>query len=573
MNPHIDKNNEQNIETANALSNKNFHQRNQNQTMSKRTFTSTTINESTTMTRNIDTNLKLRRTFFSSTIQRFQSSQKGRGGSTTVVKLSTLMTLIVSMTCLVMLLSFPLVFNESESSSHLSQLKEDLLSQGPPTSFPSECTWKCYLRQNDDLFLNSSNNKNKKEEGLDKSVSTAVNTNNVRWTEQKAIEHYLTIGYKEKRQCSCQIVLLAGPHKAASTTLQRIAVEYSKMKNVQWKWIGNGPKAFSSFVTTFYGRGNGDSNGIDNDFEHVKRTFQDEIEKHYNDGYSVILGGEAIDSVLDPTLANINESSSSSTLLNEIYSILPQRVIEHRDKLLTTLVSYRAPRVDHFKSYWKMLLDKSGETNTTTTHSTFKGTITTMDSKKFTKFVCDNLNNPTSHDQTLKYYTIDSLALAAYFLRQGLNVKLLDMSGVLAYKRIDFFSALGCDVMNLKCEMKRFNKKRQKIPLAFLQNGYGTQILNAMATPKNTRNYGNLLPKVKDWQIDKFIRHYDCAQYKVLVENESHLDILYGDKLNKTMEECTTKFSGSPPTLEEMIHNVRAVLKCNEEDSVIRIAV
>ena len=196
-----------------------------------------------------------------------------------------------------------------------------------------------------------------------------------------------------------------------------------------------------------------------------------------------------------------------------------------------------------------------------------------MDTKKFTKFVCDNLNNPTSHDHTLKYYTIDSLALAAYFLREGLNVKLLDMSGVLAYKRIDFFSALGCDVMNLKCEMKRFNKKRQKIPLAFLQNGYGTQILNAMAIPKNTRNYGNLLPKVKDWQIDKFIRHYDCTQYKVLVEHESQLDILYGDKLKKTMEECTTKFSGTPPTLEEMIHNVREVLKCNEENSVTRIAV
>ena len=139
------------------------------------------------------------------------------------------------------------------------------------------------------------------------------------------------------------------------------------MKNVHWKWIGNGPKSFSSFVTTFYGRGNG--NGIDNDFEQVKSTFQNEIAKYYNDGYSVILGGEAIDSVLDPSLSNINQSSSSSssTLLNEIYSILPQRVIEHKEKLLTTLVSYRAPRADHFKSYWKMLLDKSGETNATTT--------------------------------------------------------------------------------------------------------------------------------------------------------------------------------------------------------------
>ena len=52
---------------------------------------------------------------------------------------------------------------------------------------------------------------------------------------------------------------------------------------------------------------------------------------------------------------------------------------------------------------------------------------------------------------------------ATYFLRQGLNVKLLDMSGVLAYKRIDFFSALGCDVMNLKCFIRKSDKKDRSL--------------------------------------------------------------------------------------------------------------
>ncbi len=331
-----------------------------------------------------------------------------------------------------------------------------------------------------------------------------------------------------------------------------------------------------------------DETMVNDPFEQMRLFFKKGIEKYYDEGYSIILGGEAIDTVLDPTLSTTSTTTTSSsssssssttttsdsTLLDAIHTTLPQIVIDHKDKLLSTLISYRAPRVDHFKSYWKMTLDKS----TSSSSNQQQQTNTTVNSAIFTKHICDNLqttsslsssssssnNNNLNHKSNIKYYAIDSLALAVHFLQKGWNVKLLDMSGVMAHRRVDFFSALGCDIMNLKCEIKRFNKKTQKIPLAFLQNAFGTQIANAMTMPKNRRDYGNLLSKIQNRKIDKYIRHYDCAQYRLLMEHYdgAQLDILYGSKLKELMEECTTKFSADLPTLQETIQRIGGVLKC-----------
>lgn len=438
------------------------------------------------------------------------------------------------------------------------------------TSFPPECTWQCYLRNNPDLIQNG-----------------------IPWDEKAATEHYIEHGQGDEqgqRRCSCQIILLAGPHKAASTTLQSISVVYSEMENVPWKWLlppskypyDYAVKGFSSFVFKFYSMYNEKTNSQSwiqrhmqsqsqseiVEFEEYKIEMKKEVDKIYNEGYNMIFGTEEIDEITHPKF--------NDTLIEEILSILPrpttkamgnedryQREQQDEYPYLTAVVVYRAPRVDHLKSLWKQVLAHENNNETITFH----------------EFLCGHSsgssNTSSDHDHNnddsylhQHFQRIDSLLLTQLLLKKGLKVKLIDMSGVSSSSNgVDFYSVLGCDLMGLPCHT---NDNNQTIPLPITQHEEYDKIMSIITKQQNKREDGVFDISVHQRkQIDTVLRHYDCSQKSLLLEtkNNNKFDILYGDMLLKNLKECdddtnNPNFGLPPPTRNEAIKSIRQVLNC-----------
>ena len=159
-------------------------------------------------------------------------------------------------------------------------------------------------------------------------------------------------------------------------------------------------------------------------FDEVRKMFKYSFQENYNqEGYNILFGSEEIDRVVKP--------SSNSTLIDEIVSLLPKEVYDHKDELLSTLVVYRGPRSQHLRSVWGELYNKNAKKPV---------------EKTFREFLCD--------DMLEEFHKLDTLALARELLEKDLKVKLFDMTSMSKEysENVEVFSVLACDVMGLKCE-------------------------------------------------------------------------------------------------------------------------
>ena len=93
-----------------------------------------------------------------------------------------------------------------------------------------------------------------------------------------------------------------------------------------------------------------------------------------------------------------------SVFMSQLWDLFPKETIEH--DLITALIVYRGPLIDHLKSTWKQTMTHLPE-NTT---------------------FYERLQIEREFEHLLG--TIDSPLLAKTFLEPGYKVKILDMSGV-----------------------------------------------------------------------------------------------------------------------------------------------
>ena len=337
--------------------------------------------------------------------------------------------------------------------------------------------WECYLRRNVDPALNLTE-----------------------WNRSVALDHYrqqvVNItndgrGCDEKRQneidCACKVIVLAGPHKAASSTLQHIAVKYSKLDNVPWKWIGKGEKALAPVLSTYMEEMNAKAMKEERDrnknryrdrkrdrycevksmrkkrkkwskkcntFKQQKQKIKEEILLKYKRGYNIILGAEALDRM---TLPAINGSLIDDFVLD----ILPTKVFNNHH-LITSVVVYRSPRVKHIISLWKQ----------------FTNVISKDHKMTFYQFLCDGTFMG-------RFEAVDSLLLTQTLINKGLKVQLVDMGGVISTEGVDFFSVLGCNVMKLPCQTD--NHDGQLIPIPISEHVSRDKILKQMTMVVNAK--------------------------------------------------------------------------------------
>jgi hypothetical protein len=387
--------------------------------------------------------------------------------------------------------------NATSASSFLPTLP---VYHGP---FPQGCNWQCYLRNHEDL------------------------EQNLPWNEKAASSHYRDLGIKEKRGCKCpKILLLAGPHKAASTTLQTLGLQYDTILGPDFPWHFVNPmyegmkekdqKSFMNFVFSYYDMYK------ENNFRMVKMIYKDDIEMHYSKGNNIIMGIEEIDRISQPVIHEtsiLSEVNTDDKLLDEILSVVPASAIQAGAVNVVTV--YRAPRISHLKSQFKELLYGMLEEDLRS-----HGII----GKTFYEFLL-------SLALKASFYTMDTLELTKRFLEKGLKVKLIDMSGVDPEEGIEFFNVLGCDLMELECNRPTPNSK-QLMPLLISESPHYANIMELFNMQHNKREdtFNWNITEVQKDQVEALLQQYDCSKMHIL--QNSNLEIMYGKALLTNMEKC-----------------------------------
>ena len=398
----------------------------------------------------------------------------------------------------------------------------------PPISFPPDCTWQCYIRQNEDLLQA------------------------LPWNENAAIQHYQRYGVRENRNCACKVLILAGPHKAASTSLQSTATIFSDIDNIQWHWLSGDPKGFAIFPPMFYGQ---PLPHVVPTFDTVRENFRNEIQDKYNQGYNIILGSEEIDRVTKE-----EEQFKNNTIIDEIINILPKKVREHRYKHLLSIVVYRAPRSSHLKSVWVEMQDCMKQAN--------------VPVQSFKQYIC------SAEDRGLEgnFSAIDSLALTKILLQKGIAVKLFDMMSLDENNGKSLISMLGCDMMGLSCTADKTTN--QIIPVAIDQHTEKKNIMERLMTRQN-RGMEKLGFKSTDQlkmfdifsneqilQIDELMNKYDCAQYAEMMKYKEKLELLiYDDKksmLNDNMRKCKN-YTAFRTSHHQVVQSIKAIVGCDKD--------
>jgi len=306
-----------------------------------------------------------------------------------------------------------------------------------------------------------------------------------------------------------QIILFAGPHRSASTSMQRIAFilgsdkvytqEKTKKQKGNWTWLSppevvpSTPKSFEFWLRSLR------SNNLSENTEIM--IYFNELRKRWRSGNSIIMGGEDLDSCV-----GVNATKSEDYLDNAL-SIMPPRY----EKYTTVVINYRSPRIEQLKSLWKEVdYDLDGSV-----------------SRTFYDFLMDpNLSQ--------RLHMIDALQMAAKFLERGLRVSLLDLSG-LEKNKIELFQVVACEIMKEECNY------RKKMPLALRNKSEIVEELKERANVRTTINEKMNVTQAQLDAIDLSLRTYDCNYKSIFLHK--NFQVLQSHNFHKIMRDC---FVGVP---------------------------
>ena len=314
-----------------------------------------------------------------------------------------------------------------------------------------------------------------------------------------------------------KVVILPGPHKTGSTSLQTCLVDWtwndlSKMKRQRkenpvrtplslpdWAWAvpdndelidaqllhTNPIKAFASYLgivdrdpaAALSPQGRIDTGRIiaDEKVQNVTELFQSSMQRAWDDGYNIVFGTEGMDRLVRPMNTN------SSIVMSAIMNILPQKSPASTRKLtkqdVEVVVIHRRPRIKHLISVW---------------------------------------HQEQRPDESLRSYLenrllpharyLDALGVAQKFLQKGIRTTIIDVTGVRDElgNQTNICHVVACDVLGTS------NCTKDRHQLSNLASFPGQDI---SLRPRNQRsNRGSM--DVTDEQLDsieKILMEYDCG--------------------------------------------------------------
>lgn len=351
-------------------------------------------------------------------------------------------------------------------------------------------------------FVNSENTKNSRQSlrGTTSTNSTADN-----------YQQYETESFRktEERQ---KVVLLGGPHKTGSTSIQNSIytwIEEDKLPGWAWPvpddfliYCNHVRKAFYPLFQFLYEQGKESPRkkpqqnrplwDFYDNYQQVIKSFQSEFFQEWKNGKHLVIGSESLD------IINLNSSEPDIFIYDNLLKIMPWNVdpsgsVAGSDDDITFVVKYRAPRVDHLISIWHQCCMKK-------------------------KGLLDFLKEYRMWDSN----SLDSLGYVSVLLNRGIRVVLVDLYGVVT-SGYDLSSVIACDVMNITCTAdKRIVGDDSVIKIKNVRAGKG--------------NIKGVTQEQLD-EIEKKIRIFDCSYKSIL--SHPKLTILYeSDVLKTIMEDC-----------------------------------
>jgi len=245
-----------------------------------------------------------------------------------------------------------------------------------------------------------------------------------------------------------RVVLVAGPHKTASSSEQHNIVRWVNDGFLPgWSWptptmyskiCGHKdiqPKMFYAYYGTLNGGAESkclpkwyDSHGMNG--KNLTHDFEKEFRNSWSQGNNLIIASEAMDFV-----SSLSQNSHRYKLRNRILNGMPWNSyddpatrLQGSNDDITVVVHFRAPRVDHLVSLWHQCC---------------------MDTMSFRDYLIVYV--PSGFKRGVdKLHSLNSLRLVEAFLEKKLQVTLLDMSGI-SFRGYDTSNILACDVLDADC--------------------------------------------------------------------------------------------------------------------------
>jgi hypothetical protein len=365
-----------------------------------------------------------------------------------------------------------------------------------------------------------------------------------------------------------KVVILPGPHKTGSTSLQTCLVDWTwnglsrekrqrqshpvrtPMVLPKWAWAvpdeallrSNNlfhvypTKAFASLMgiadldptlgLSPQGRNKTGHRITQEMVDHVFQLYQTSMEEAWRQNLNIIYGSEEMDRLVDPVHSN------SSVLMDTILNILPWNASPTRElevKDIEVVLVHRTPRVKHLISVWHQ---------------------ERQDLETFRNYL---LNRAASHARYM-----DALGIAQQFLRRNIRTTIIDLNGVKETygNRTNTCHVVACDI--LQTEECTQDTDR----LTFLASHPDLDISDQPQNQRDDAGGMDLTAEEID-NIDKIMTEYDCGFQRSLIgfHSRSLLRYNYNGDIFSRCHEIKNDIELPQRSLRWMVDNIRAIIK------------
>jgi len=363
------------------------------------------------------------------------------------------------------------------------------------------------------------------------------------------VYHHFPFSHDSKNQSNQRIVILAGPHKTGTTSLQNNIMQWTsknqKPNTLSSRWVWPVPSLITQYESEDLNNWKwNEAKGFyalmealrdDLKYKVTNRTIFQEMNKKeviytyaneflhaWRTGKNIVLGSEALDFVV--------KDRDGSLILEELLQIMPWnfnrqhyalknlRIMNGTDSDVTMVVTYRTPRVDHLVSIWREWNQRRHKNNRLTFYEWILWTGNTLGA-------------------------IDSLKMVELFRKRGLYVILLDGEGMKS-KGLDSSGVVSCDILGAKC-----NEDKVVIGLE------GQKITKNV---KIGKGYVNLTKVQKD-KIDDVMKFYDCKYYYLL--GDKMVNFLYPSAIYDNLGKCADYYGVNKKTMINRVQMKEYILK------------